>query len=84
MGIVRSQYQDIICKDIDDLKRESDEIRSGTLDRISEMKRDIAILIAEYDVESACLENINSDTNSNQTPLSESVRQIKLRSNIYA
>lgn len=78
MGIC-TNYQDIRFRDIDNIKKESDEIRSGTLNRINEMKRDIAILIAEYDG-SECPENVNDDTKPSQTPLSESVRRIKLRS----
>lgn len=68
---------------IDDIKKESDEIRNGTMDKINEMERDIALIIAEYDDDVAKSADIDkkkfvSDT-VKEARLSDSVRMIKIR-----
>ena len=34
---------------IEEVKRESNDLRNGTMSRIDKMKRDIALIISEYD-----------------------------------
>lgn len=71
--------------DIDDIKKESNEIRSGTMSRIDEMKREIALLIAEYDEDSNSDDYETNDldqdsmTFEDNERLSDSVRIIKLK-----
>lgn len=69
---------------IEEVKRESNDLRNGTMSRIDKMKRDIALIISEYDcddvneIQSACS---NKSKSKDFTSLSESVRLIKLKNN---
>lgn len=69
---------------IEEVKRESNDLRNGTMSRIDKMKMDIALIISEYDcdevqeIQSTCANNSKS---KDFTSLSESVRLIKLKNN---
>ncbi|MCI5892550.1 MAG: hypothetical protein MRZ66_04010 [Clostridiales bacterium] len=69
--------------DINDIKKESDEIRNGTLNKINELERDIALIIAEYDDSIAESANIDKTKyvkgSRDESRLSDSVRMIKIR-----
>ena len=72
-----------ILGSIDEIKKESDEIRNGTMDKISEMERDIALIIAEYDDDVAKSPDIDKKKYisgiGEEARLSDSVRMIKIR-----
>lgn len=69
---------------IEEVKRESNDLRNGTMSRIDRMKKDIALIISEYDcddvyeIQSSCS---NKSKSNDFTSLSESVRIIKLKNN---
>lgn len=67
---------------IDEIRHESDVLRNGTLCRIDEMKREIELLIAEYDEshdEEIGYTPITKVTGDDFEPLANSVRVIKLK-----
>ncbi len=69
----------------EDIRRESDALRTGTHSRIAEMKREISLLISEYDdraeeeQETVVRPNEAKVTGEEFEPLSNSVRIIKLK-----
>ncbi len=67
---------------IDEIRHESDILRNGTLCRIDEMKREIELLIAEYDGsldDEMAYTPITKVTGDDFEPLANSVRVIKLK-----
>lgn len=67
---------------IDEIKKESDEIRTGTMNEINKLEKDIALIIAEYDDELAQSAHIDKSKFKGETSdvnLSDSVRMIKIR-----
>ena len=50
---------------IEEVKRESNDLRNGTMSRIDKMKRDIALIISEYDcdevqeIQSTCANTVS-------------------------
>ena len=68
-----------------DLRHDPDALRSGTLSRIAEMKREISLLINEFDKNAeeeraqAIRPNEAKVTGDEFEPLSNSVRIIKLK-----
>ena len=68
----------------DEIRRESDALGRGTLSRIAEMKREIALLISEFDERAEEERDIVRANEAKVTgddfePLSNSVRIIKLK-----
>lgn len=67
---------------IDEIKKESDEIRTGTMNEINKLEKDIALIIAEYDDElaqSAHIDKSKFKVETSDVNLSDSVRMIKIR-----
>lgn len=83
---MRAVFSRSYARAVDEIRRESDVLRSGTLNRIDEMKREISMLISEYDEGAAEEREIVNRPNETQVtgddfePLSNSVRIIKLKS----
>lgn len=68
---------------IDEIIKESNELRSGTLSKINELEHDIALIIAEYDddiVKSADIDKEKYLMSLKESEgLSSSVRMIKIK-----
>ena len=64
-------------ENIDDIVQEAEIVRNGTQNRMDEMRREISLLIAEYDSEKNSSDGSAKD--GGFEPLSNSVRLVKLK-----
>ncbi len=64
-------------ENIDDIVQEAEIVRNGTQNRMDEMRREISLLIAEYDSEKNSSDGSARD--GGFEPLSNSVRLVKLK-----
>ncbi len=73
----------VVLGDINSIIKESDEIRNGTMNKINELERDIALIIAEYDDDIVKSADIDKEKYisclKDSEELSNSVRMIKIK-----